>query len=235
MNGGRIYCFAGEVASALRVADACLINVDAKSGMEVGTEIGWYNALDAGLPRAFFINKCDDPDADFDKVFEQLRNEFGNALCPVFIPIKEANGVTMADLMTMKCFRYLPNGERQEEDMTPSRRAVAEKYGLPVITDARLVEQNYGIYEGMDRQTPGFLANKRHFAYRYPGGESMMDVCHRIYGLLEDIKREHDGKNVLLVCHGGVMRLIRSYFEDMTNDEYFNYNIDNATPVLYEL
>lgn len=120
--------FAGEVASALRVADACLINVDAKSGMEVGTEIGWYNALDAGLPRAFFINKCDDPDADFDKVFEQLRGEFGNALCPVFIPIKEANGVTMADLMTMKCFRYLPNGERQEEEMTPSRLAVAEKY-----------------------------------------------------------------------------------------------------------
>ncbi len=120
--------FAGEVASALRVADACLINVDAKAGMEVGTEIGWYNAVDAGLPRAFFINKCDDPDADFDRVFEQLRSEFGNALCPVFIPIKEANGVTMVDLMTMKCFRYLPNGERQEEEMTPSRLAVAQKY-----------------------------------------------------------------------------------------------------------
>ncbi len=120
--------FAGEVASALRVADAALITVDAKSGMEVGTEIAWYNAKDAGLPRAFFINKCDDPDADFDKVFNQLRDEFGNALCPVFIPIKEANGVMMIDLMTMKCFRYLPNGERQEEPMNDSRRAVAEKY-----------------------------------------------------------------------------------------------------------
>ena len=120
--------FAGEVASALRVADAAVITVDAKSGMEVGTEIAWYNAKKAKLPRAFFINKCDDPDADFDKVFNQLRDECGNALCPVFIPIKEATGVTMADLMTMKCFRYLPNGERQEEEMTPSRRAVAEKY-----------------------------------------------------------------------------------------------------------
>lgn len=120
--------FAGEVASALRVADAALITVDAKSGMEVGTEIAWYNAKKANLPRAFFINKCDDPDADFDKVFNQLRDEFGNALCPVFIPIKEPNGVMMADLMTMKCFRYLPNGERQEEEMTPSRRVIAEKY-----------------------------------------------------------------------------------------------------------
>ena len=120
--------FAGEVASALRVSDAALIMVDAKSGMEVGTEIAWYNAKEANLPRAFFINKCDDPDADFDKVFNQLRDEFGNALCPVFIPIKEANGVMMVDLMTMKCFRYLPNGERQEEPMNDSRRVIAEKY-----------------------------------------------------------------------------------------------------------
>lgn len=120
--------FAGEVKSALRVADAVLINVDAKSGMEVGTEIGWYNALQAGLPRAFFINKCDDPDADYDKVFNQLRDEFGKNLCPVFIPIKEATGTMMVDLMTMTCFRYLPNGERQEEEMTASRLEIAQKY-----------------------------------------------------------------------------------------------------------
>ena len=106
---------------------------------------------------------------------------------------------------------------------------VAEKNNLPVITDARLVEQNYGIYEGMDRQTPGFLANKRHFAYRYPEGESMLDVGHRIYSLLEDVKREYGDKNVLIVCHGGVMRLIRSYFEDMTNDDYYHYSEPNAS------
>ncbi len=120
--------FSGEVAAAIRVSDATLINVDAKSGMQVGTEIAWYNAIESNIPRAFFINKCDDPDADFDTVFNQLRDEFGHALCPVFIPIRESNGVMMVDLMTMKCFRYLPNGERQEEEMTPSRLEVAQKY-----------------------------------------------------------------------------------------------------------
>lgn len=113
--------------------------------------------------------------------------------------------------------------------------AVADKLNIPVIEDSRLVEQNYGIYEGMDRKTPGFLENKRHFAVRYPGGESMMDVAHRIYGLLEDVKREHDGKNVLLVCHGGVLRLVRSYFEPMTNEEYFHYSPGNADIREYEL
>ena len=112
--------------------------------------------------------------------------------------------------------------------------AVARKWHIPMITDSRLVEQNYGIYEGMDRQTPGFLANKRHFSFRYPGGESMLDVGHRIYSLLEDVKREHGDKNVLIVCHGGVMRLIRSYFEDMTNDDYYHYSEPNASVRVFE-
>ena len=98
-----------------------------------------------------------------------------------------------------------------------------------MITDPRLVEQNYGIYEGMDRRNPDFLANKRHFAWRYPEGESMLDVGYRIYDLLEDVKREYGNKNVLIVCHGGVMRLIRSYFEDMTNDDYYHYSEPNAS------
>lgn len=104
----------------------------------------------------------------------------------------------------------------------------AERWGIPVIVDERLIEQDYGIYEGVSRFDEGFLANKRHFAYRYPGGESMMDVAHRVYSLLEEIRDKHSEKNVLLVCHGGVCRVIRTYFEDMTNEEYFHYSEENA-------
>lgn len=106
--------------------------------------------------------------------------------------------------------------------------AVAAVTGLTVQIDARLIEQDYGIYEGKPRKDPGFLANKRQFATRYPGGESMFDVCHRIYSLIEDLKGKYPDQNVLLVCHGGVCRLIRSYFEDMTNEEYVNYCEENA-------
>lgn len=105
---------------------------------------------------------------------------------------------------------------------------VAERLGLEVLTDSRLVEQNYGIYEGMDRQTEGFLANKRHFAYRYPEGESMMDCAHRIYSVIDELKEKYPDKTVLMVCHGGVLRLVRTYFENMTNDEYFHYSEPNA-------
>ena len=113
--------------------------------------------------------------------------------------------------------------------------AVSERLGIPVQTDPRLIEQDFGIYEGLDRNDPGFLENKRQFAYRYPGGESMMDVAYRIYGLIEDLKGKYPDENILLVCHGGVCRVVRTYFEDMTNEAYFRYSEINANARMYEL
>lgn len=113
--------------------------------------------------------------------------------------------------------------------------AVSEKIGIPILTDERLIEQNFGIYEGMHRKTPEFLQHKRQFAYRYPGGESMMDVAYRVYGLIEELKRKYPDKNILLVCHGGVCRIVRTYFEDMTNEDFFLYSEENATARAYEL
>ncbi len=113
--------------------------------------------------------------------------------------------------------------------------AVAEKHGLSISFDERLIEQNFGIYEGKDRKDPGYLANKRMFAYRYPGGESQMDVAHRVYGLVEELREKYPGENILLVCHGGVCRSVRTYFEDMTNDAYFYFSEENANARVYEL
>ena len=104
----------------------------------------------------------------------------------------------------------------------------AALHGLEILVDDRLIEQDYGIYEGVSRFDEGFLANKRHFAFRYPGGESMMDVAARVYSLLEEIRETYAGQNVLLLCHGGICRVIRTYFEDMTNEEYFHYSEENA-------
>lgn len=113
-------------------------------------------------------------------------------------------------------------------------RAVSEAIGVPILTDERLMEQDYGIYEGVRRDDPGFLENKRHFTWRYPGGESMMDLGHRVYAVLDEVKERYAGKTVLLVCHGAVCRAIHSYFHDMTNEEYFHFNMENARLAKYE-
>ena len=53
----------------------------------------------------------------------------------------------------------------------------------------------------------------------------MLKLCHRIYDLLDDIKKESDQKTYLLVAHNGISRAIQSYFGDMTNDEFARFGI----------
>ena len=106
--------------------------------------------------------------------------------------------------------------------------------GLPIESEERFREQDYGIYEGALRNDPGFLANKRLFCTRYPKGESMMDLAARVYAALEDLKMRYPRETVLIVCHGAVCRTIRSFFVDMTNEEYFHYSPENASLAEYE-
>lgn len=112
---------------------------------------------------------------------------------------------------------------------------VADKNYITLQIEESLIEQNYGIYEGVDRKNDNFLANKRNFAYRYPNGESMMQVAYRIYGLIDKIKEQYQGKNILIISHGGVCRIIRTYFIDMSNDEFFSYTLENGKLEEYEL
>jgi len=75
--------FAGDVKQALAAADAVLILVSAKSGVEVGTEIAWEYATDLHLPKMVFVNGMDDDNADFDKVLSQMQNMFGAGIVPL--------------------------------------------------------------------------------------------------------------------------------------------------------
>lgn len=114
-------------------------------------------------------------------------------------------------------------------------KIVTNMCNIPMKIDERLIEQNYGIYEGVDRKCKDFLENKRNFVYKYPNGESMMQVAYRIYGLIDEIKNKYKNENVLIISHGGVCRIINTYFRDMTNEEFFNYTLENGKLEKYEL
>ena len=120
--------FAGEVKQAVRVADAAVICVDGKAGVEVGTELAWEAACEAGVPRAFFINKCDDPETKFARVFRQIHATFGVSVCPVFIPVETGKDVTMIDLIDMQAFKYDDKGHRQSQSMRINWEQTAHDY-----------------------------------------------------------------------------------------------------------
>lgn len=108
--------FVGEVKQALRVAGSAVIVVDAKAGIEVGTELAWDYASHAELPRAFFINKCDDPEARFSRVFHELREQFGISVCPVLIPILENDKIVgLLNLTNMEARLFDGSSEKVGE------------------------------------------------------------------------------------------------------------------------
>ena len=105
-------------------------------------------------------------------------------------------------------------------------KAIAAATGLPARCEPRLREQCFGKYEGTPRNGGEFRVSKTHFADRYTGGESMMQLAQRIYNLLDELKQ--DDKTYLLVAHNGIARVVESYFHNMTNAEYAAFGIKNC-------
>lgn len=114
-------------------------------------------------------------------------------------------------------------------------RLIADEIGIDIIeTEQQLIEQNYGIYENTDWDGEVFNANKREFAVRYPGGESMLDLAGRLYPFLNKLKAEN-GPTTLLVCHGGICRMIRTYFLDVKNTDYAAFKLPNCGIMEFDL
>ncbi|MBO5163049.1 MAG: histidine phosphatase family protein [Ruminococcus sp.] len=115
-------------------------------------------------------------------------------------------------------------------------RAAAKKCGLEVITDKRLREWDYGEFEGKSRFTEGFAENKSEFAVKMRGGgESLLQLSHRVYSFLDEIIERYADKNVLVVSHGGICRVIETYFHDMTVAEYSNWFMGNCELLEYDI
>jgi len=105
---------------------------------------------------------------------------------------------------------------------------ISEITGIPAKEEPRLFEQNFGKWEGTSpRNSPEFTEAKRCFVSNYEGGESMIRLCHRVYTLLDKITQDSD-KTYLLVAHNGISRVVHSYFNDMTNEEYAAFGIKNC-------
>ena len=121
--------FVGETAQALRVADSAIIVVDGKAGIEVGTELAWGYAEEAGIPRAFFINKFDDNEARFARVLDALHENFGKHICPITIPmVKDGEVKGCIDLIGQAAHVFDANGRHSVEIIPEESAEAVEKY-----------------------------------------------------------------------------------------------------------
>jgi broad specificity phosphatase PhoE len=129
--------------------------------------------------------------------------------------------------------------------LTTAELAV-EELGLPVRTDERLRERDFGAFDGMTgagiREQFPDEAGRRDllgkFYYRPPGGESWADVALRIRSLLATEALRHDGERLLLVAHQAVIMVFRYVLEDLTEQELLDVDgrerVANTSVTRYE-
>ena len=122
--------FEGEARQCVRAADAAIIVVDGKAGIEVGTEIGWNLASASGIPKAFFINRFDDGEARFYKVFGAIREKYGLTVCPIQIPIIDGDTVIgFANLVEMCVYTFEKStGEYIRSSIPEKFKDVCDEY-----------------------------------------------------------------------------------------------------------
>ena len=113
---------------------------------------------------------------------------------------------------------------------------IAQETGAEVIVDERLRERGFGelenkSYDEHDKwkaETMAASTNKSFYNVRPNGGESYADLEKRVVKALDDHNNRHKHKNIIIVTHGGVVRVIRKQIEKLTEEEALNLKIKNA-------
>lgn len=110
--------FAGEVEEIAAVADAAIIVVSGKAGIEVGTKRAWEICEKYKLPRMVFVTDMDIDEASYRQVVEDLQELYGKKIAPFHLPIRE-NGVFVGyvNVLQQRAKRWTDKGGIEKSDV----------------------------------------------------------------------------------------------------------------------
>jgi elongation factor G len=112
--------FVGEVVSSLKVADTALLTLNARSGVEVGTELIWEYIEKFKTPALFVINHMDHEKADFELTLEQARQRFGHNVLAFQYPLNGGSGFNkIVDALRMVMYVFSESGGKPEKQPIP--------------------------------------------------------------------------------------------------------------------
>lgn len=121
--------FVGEAEEAAAAADAAVIVVSGKSGVEVGTLKAWELCEKYKLPRMFFVSHMDVDNASFREVVEELTDLYGKKIAPIHLPIRENENFTGYVNVVKKAGRkWLDRGNKEECEIPEYSMEYLEQY-----------------------------------------------------------------------------------------------------------
>jgi broad specificity phosphatase PhoE len=119
----------------------------------------------------------------------------------------------------------------------------SNKHGGKINFDKRIIERSFGDWDGLtvtdiyDASNPKYHWWMQNNEMPLPNGESIADIEKRVGGFLEYLKKAHNNKKILVVCHGGVMLAVHFLLNPKPTDGdlYAAHKIDNACVEVYSI
>jgi elongation factor G len=141
--------FQGDAIAGLAAADGAICVVSAVGGVEVGTVKMFREANERRDPVLFAVSMMDKEHADFNRIFQQIKERLTNKVVPVEIPIGiGASFRGVINLFSKRAYVYKPGktGEYTETDIPPEEEANVERYHQELIeaisaTDDAMLER----------------------------------------------------------------------------------------------
>lgn len=116
--------------------------------------------------------------------------------------------------------------------------ALAAEHGLPLHLEPDLRELHFGAWEGrsaielMDTDADGlgaFWADP--YGFTPPNGEHVTDFATRVSDAVRRLQRRHDGERVLLITHGGVMKLLLAEARGLPREHLLQVEVPHAARI----
>ena len=143
--------FVGEVEEAVGAADAAIIVVSGKDGVQVGTQKAWELCEKYNLPRMFFVTEMDIDDVSYRQVVEQLTELYGKKIAPLHMPIREdGKFVGYVNIVKQAGRRYIEKGQKKECPVPEYLNEYLDKYHETLIESVAEISEEF-----MDRYFAG--------------------------------------------------------------------------------
>lgn len=184
--------FVGEVEEAVSAADAAIIVVSGKAGVEVGTEKAWELCEKYKLPRFVFVTDMDIDNASFRQVVEDMTAKYGKKMAPFHLPIRENEKfVGYINVITEQAYRW------KDKEVLECEMPEYSKANLQICRDTLMEAVAETSEEFMERYFSGdtFSEAEIRAALRnnvmegsiVPMSMGSNMLCQGIYTLLDDI------------------------------------------------
>ncbi|MCU6688083.1 elongation factor G [Dorea acetigenes] len=136
--------FVGEVEEAVSAADAAVVVVSGKAGVEVGTEKAWELCDKYNLPRMVYVTEMDVDDASFREVVQQLTDRYGKKIAPHFQPIRENEKlVGYVNVIKNSGRKYTGIGQREECEIPEYCKPNLEIYREKLLEAVAEISEEY--------------------------------------------------------------------------------------------